>query len=42
MSYLDVREGRVTLAELVHMMYYLDMKSDIKQKAMDDAMKGGK
>jgi hypothetical protein len=41
-SYLDVRDGNVTLAEIVRMVHYLDMKSAIKQKAMDDAMKGVK
>jgi hypothetical protein len=41
-SLVDVNSGRVTLAELVEVNHYLDMKSDIEYMANEKAMKDPK
>jgi hypothetical protein len=41
-SLVDVNSGRVTLAELVEVNHYLDMKSDIEYMANEKAMKDSK
>ena len=38
----DVKTGRVTLADLIEINHYLDMKSDIEQYAMDKVKEEGK
>ncbi|SHI61825.1 hypothetical protein SAMN02745671_01169 [Anaerovibrio lipolyticus DSM 3074] len=41
-SYLDVKNGAVSLAELLNMLWYLEMKSDVEYTAIKKAEKGGK
>ena len=38
----DVREGRVTLADLMEVNHYLEMKADIEHYSMDKAREEGK
>lgn len=41
-SLVDVNSGMVTLAELVEVNHYLNMKSDIEYMANEKAMKDSK
>lgn len=41
-SLVDVNSGRVTLADLVEVNHYLDMKSDIEYMAQENAAKEAK
>ena len=41
-SLLDVKSGRVNLADIAEVTKYLDMKSDIEYSAMENARKGRK
>ena len=41
-SLTDVNSGRVTLADLVEINHYLDMKSDIEYMAQENAAKEAK
>lgn len=38
----DVKAGRVTLADIVEMNHYLDMKADIEHYAADKVREEGK
>ena len=39
-SFADVQQGNISLAELVGISHYLDMKSDIEYAAMNDNVRG--
>lgn len=39
-SFADVQKGDISLAELVGISHYLDMKSDIEYAAMNDNAHG--
>ena len=41
-SFMDVKNGAVSLAELLEMSWFLEMKNDIEYVAMKKAEKGGK
>lgn len=41
-SFLDVKNGTVSLSDLVEMQAFLTMKSDIQYNEMKKAEKGGK
>lgn len=41
-SFLDVKNGAVSLSDLVEMQAFLTMKSDIQYNEMKKAEKGGK
>lgn len=41
-NFLDVKQGNISLAEIVEINHFLDMKADIEYANMNNTKKGGK